>query len=67
MSLAVMLLLATPLLVWGQVTFTKITTGPLVTDYEPSCGATWADYDNDGLLDVFVANGAWFSGPEKPS
>ena len=67
MSLAVMLLLATPLLVWGQVTFTKITTGPLVTDYEPSCGATWADYDNDGFLDLFVANGAWFSGGHRNS
>jgi hypothetical protein len=40
-------------------TFTKITKGPVVEDREPTVNAAWADYDNDGLLDLFVANGGW--------
>lgn len=37
-------------------TFTKITTGLLVMDLEPSTSATWIDYDQDGNLDLFVGN-----------
>jgi hypothetical protein len=37
-------------------TFTKITTGPVVTDAESSETPLWWDYDNDGFLDLFVAN-----------
>lgn len=36
--------------------FTKIVTGDLVTLETGSQGATWGDYDNDGWLDIFVAN-----------
>lgn len=41
----------------GDGTFTKITTGAIVNDIGYSWGAAWADYDNDGNLDLFVANG----------
>ena len=37
-------------------TFTKIMTGVIVTDAEGSVSGNWADYDNDGYVDLFVAN-----------
>jgi len=40
----------------GNGTFSKITTGELVTDSEHSTSAAWIDYDNDGDLDLHVAN-----------
>jgi hypothetical protein len=40
----------------GDGTFTRITTGSLVNDGGDSAGCAWADYDNDGFLDLFVAN-----------
>jgi hypothetical protein len=38
-------------------TFTRILTGPVATDQWASgaWGITWGDYDNDGLLDLFIA------------
>jgi len=36
--------------------FTKITDGPIATDGGTSYGSVWADFDNDGDLDLFVAN-----------
>lgn len=40
-------------------TFTKITSplNPIVTDQLESGGGCWVDVNNDGLLDLFVANG----------
>jgi uncharacterized repeat protein (TIGR01451 family) len=40
----------------GNGNFTKITAGAIVNDGGQSVGASWADYDNDGWLDLFVAN-----------
>ncbi|MFQ5675188.1 MAG: FG-GAP-like repeat-containing protein, partial [bacterium] len=37
-------------------TFTKITVGEIVNDGGKSVGSSWGDYDNDGDLDLFVAN-----------
>jgi len=40
----------------GDGTFQKETSGVLVNDEASSLAATWADYDNDGDLDVYIAN-----------
>jgi hypothetical protein len=39
----------------GNGTFTRITGNPMVTATGLSGGASWADYDNDGRLDLLVS------------
>jgi len=46
----------------GNGTFTKMTSGSIVNDGGNSFGCSWADYDNDGWLDLFVANGGFDAG-----
>jgi hypothetical protein len=41
----------------GDGSFTSIRTGAIVETTTASWGAAWADYDNDGFLDLFVVNG----------
>ena len=51
------------ILVYGNLlsqTFTRITTGDIVNDWGNSNSTAWGDYDNDGYLDLFVSNGAWW-------
>ena len=40
----------------GNGTFTRLTSGIVVTDIGTSTGGSWGDYDNDGDFDLFVAN-----------
>jgi hypothetical protein len=40
----------------GDGTFSRITTGNVVTDYVTTSVGSWADYDNDGWLDLLVVN-----------
>lgn len=40
----------------GNGNFTKLTTGSLLNDAGNTMSSSWADFDNDGDLDVFLAN-----------
>ncbi len=45
----------------GNGSFTKITNVIIAQDGKASDGSTWGDYDNDGYIDLFVAN--WWGQP----
>jgi hypothetical protein len=45
----------------GNGDFIQITGQEIVTDGGNSSGSCWGDYDNDGDLDLFVANGEYFN------
>jgi hypothetical protein len=38
-------------------TFTRVTTGPIVTGFSSYTVGTWSDYDNDGDMDYFIGAG----------
>jgi hypothetical protein len=40
----------------GDGSFSKITSGNIVSDRGASTGCAWGDYDNDGFVDLFVNN-----------
>lgn len=40
----------------GDGTFTKVTSGAVVSDVGVGSGSLWADYDNDGFMDLLVIN-----------
>ncbi len=40
----------------GDGSFARVTSGRIVTDTDESFGCSWADYNNDGFVDMFVAN-----------
>jgi hypothetical protein len=49
----------------GNGTFTQVTNSPIVKEGGASSSATWVDYDRDGWLDLYVANGT--AGPQISS
>ena len=43
----------------GDGTLTRIESGALVSDLGESVSSSWGDFDNDGDLDLFVANNTY--------
>jgi hypothetical protein len=51
----------------GDGTFAKVTNTKITTDVASSVGGAWADYDNDGWPDLFVAGGRGPGEPKAPN
>jgi len=49
----------------GDGTFTRVLSGPIVSDGGNSQGSAWGDYDRDGFLDLFVATAVSSGSPPK--
>jgi hypothetical protein len=49
----------------GDATFTKITSGPEVSDTRSTMSASWGDIDNDGDPDLYTANSGNFVGQKN--
>lgn len=43
----------------GDGTFERVNLGSLSSDSAESWGCAWGDYDNDGFMDLYVANGGF--------
>jgi hypothetical protein len=50
----------------GDATFTRIDQGSALNESSDALANCWADYDNDGDLDLFVANGDRFGRSRGP-
>jgi enediyne biosynthesis protein E4 len=50
----------------GDGSFTKVTEGAVVNDGGRSWGCAWADYNNDGYLDLVVVNNGYVDGSGGP-
>ncbi len=51
--------------VYVDTQFTKVTTGPVVAGKESGWACSWADYDDDGNLELLVGNGVEAAGLER--
>jgi hypothetical protein len=52
----------------GNGTFARVTNGPVATDLGSYEGGAWADFDNDGWLDLFAGDAnRWHQGPKSPA
>ena len=49
----------------GNNNFAKVSNEPIVNDIASSVGSTFGDYNNDGKLDIFVANQGYGGPPQN--